>query len=164
MLTNQQRKIFLTYLTGLATDDWESTNRFIAKDKYWLLTTDRLIVNREDGSCSSINARLIDPIILEGLHDRLYMGYAEILDNNNDATRDQTGQEIASELEDLSDNARLNTSTVKNVLSTIKNEDLIECSCGMCDDVDNDNNDKTINVWGKDPQWTKNRNLQTTSL
>lgn len=123
MLTNQQRKIFLTYLTDQATDDWESANRFIAKDKYWLLTTDRLTVSRKDGSCSSINARLIDPIILEGLHDCLYMN----VDEN-------------------------------------ENEDLIGCSCGMCDDNNDDDNDKTINVWGKDPQWTKNRNLQIASL
>ena len=73
-MTNKQRKIILTYLT---TDNFQwmdamtKLNQLRFNDDNWYIREDKLPVNRKDGSCSSINQRLIDPLLFDWLVELL---------------------------------------------------------------------------------------------
>ena len=66
-MINEQRKKILDYLAkdkGLIPCDAEN----------WYFGEDRLPVSRKDGSCSTINKRLIDPLVLNLLVEKLPSG------------------------------------------------------------------------------------------
>ena len=66
MLTNDQRKTFLSYLEIKNTDDkWLIT----INDNSWLVTPDQIPIDCNTGDCAEHNKRLIDPLILEWMRE-----------------------------------------------------------------------------------------------
>lgn len=66
MLTNDQRKTFLSFLEIKNTDDkWLIT----INDNNWLVTPDQIPIDCNTGDCAEHNKRLVDPLILEWMQE-----------------------------------------------------------------------------------------------
>ena len=71
-MTNEQRRNILSFLLAHS-DGYKlvKQNQLRFDDDYWYIREDKLPVSRKDGSCSTINQRLIDPLIFDWLMERL---------------------------------------------------------------------------------------------
>ena len=71
-MTNEQRNKALCFLIGHKDGrELSEQNKLRYDDDNWYIREDKLPVSRKDGSCSSINQRLIDPLIFNWLMERL---------------------------------------------------------------------------------------------
>ena len=91
-MTNEQRKKTLCFLIGHK-DGHElvEQNQLRYDDDNWYIREDKLPVSRKDGSCSTINQRLIDPLIFNWLMDKL-PDYSELADSNEYFTDKNFGE------------------------------------------------------------------------
>ena len=72
-MTNEQRKKILEYLSSdkERLDKLKDQNLLRFDEDSWLIREDKLPVNKKDGSCSSTNERLIDPLLFDWLVETL---------------------------------------------------------------------------------------------
>ena len=72
-MTNEQRKKILDYLSSdkERLDKLKDQNLLRFDEDFWFIREDKLPVNKKDGSCSSINERLIDPLLFDWLVEAL---------------------------------------------------------------------------------------------
>ena len=115
-MTNEQRKKTLCFLIGHK-DGHElvEQNQLRYDDDNWYIREDKLPVSRKDGSCSTINQRLIDPLIFNWLMDKL-PDYSELADSNEYFTDKNFGEKnqlldravakSANKFEELSDESK----------------------------------------------------------
>ena len=72
-MLKEQRKKIIDYLVSDAPkiSDKVRDNLLRQDDKHWFIKEDKLPINKEDGSCATINERLIDPLLFEWLVEAL---------------------------------------------------------------------------------------------
>ena len=71
-MIQEQRKKILNYLADKDRFREMVFDKAIrSDDRYWYFGEDRLPVSKDDGSCASINERLIDPLLFNWLVDAL---------------------------------------------------------------------------------------------
>ena len=84
-MTKDQRKKILNYLADKDRfREMVFDKAFRSDNHYWYFGEDRLPVSKEDGSCSSINERLIDPLLFNWLVEALPATSEETSDCESD--------------------------------------------------------------------------------
>ena len=66
-MTKEQRRKIMNYIVGRNVSDWLEDRFLTEDDTNWYLSEDKLAIDKQTGECSTINKRLIDPLLFDRL-------------------------------------------------------------------------------------------------